>query len=592
MPESYALIQLCRHGDIVSLLPIAKHLRDEGHEVTIVTASEFSPILGAVSYVGVIRHDTHHRDIVGATHAAKKAGIINIIKCQGGGQQDADVENFQCAQWARAGFLKNFHDFPLVFDNRDKAQEARALSDYIHADEKRPLILTNFKSVSSPYYQVTAQRKWAKETFGKDYFVLDISDICFRNVAHILGFIERAEVLITVDTLTLHLAYATGTPTIALSRFMDRNNKPTTYYNSEPRSHWVYHCSYADSIHAGARLEMERIIREKDYKPGRLCRDMKSVFIDSSTPDSFSGNSSIVFDKVRIDESKLAVARWKYNPAIIRINGNLLMAYRCQNDRGAVSHIAMTWIDGDFHPVGKSMPLHLKRSAEDPRLFTWGDRLFVGTCDGAGKQFASEITTNGHVLRDEMLPCKNRTEKNYLPFEHDGRLYCVYRFPHGAHQHEVWELDENFGIKANLCGTRKPLKWKWGEIRGSTPPVRVGDEYFTFFHSSFRDRSVFQDLVYVVGWLSFQAKPPFAITYMSPCPILWPELSSYGRGPTKALVTFPCGAVYDDGKWIVSAGANDAYCDLFCIEHDELLKDAESVEVEPALIERLAVAVA
>ena len=275
--QKIALIQIARFGDICSILPIAKHLHDAGNEVSMICSDDFIGILQAVSYVTPIRHRVqNHRDVAGAKAYAKELGFENIIACQVDGNPTPDAancENFIRAQWNRAGFLEYFPDLPLVFDNRDKAAEARALKDHLPPGDK-PLLVTCLNGHSSKFLQARDMKAWIDRTFADTHRILHLSDICLRAVHHLLAFIEAAEVLITIDTLPLHLAYATGTPTIAMSTFTNpAKTAPAVYWNSEPRSHWVYHCSYADSMGENARSRIQRIIDMKDYAPGRLVRD-------------------------------------------------------------------------------------------------------------------------------------------------------------------------------------------------------------------------------------------------------------------------------------------------------------------------------
>ena len=108
--------------------------------------------------------------------------------------------------------------------------------------------------------------------------------------------------------------------------------------------------------------------------------------------------------------------------------------------------------------------------------------------------------------------------------------------------------------------------WKLGEPRGSTPPVRVGDEYFAFFHS----RSAKGE--YHVGFYSFEAKPPFRVLRWPSVPCLSPfgtETSDECKG---LKVLFPGGVVLADGEWLMAYGMGDKACCLARYRHAELLE--------------------
>lgn len=285
-----AMIQLCRAGDLVSILPVAKFFADNGHEVTFVTSSEFSAILEPCSYVKVRHYDTHLRAVAAAAEAIKDEGFDQIIRCQVDGNEtpvSQDVGNFVLQQWVRAGMLDRFHDLPLVFDSRDAAGEAKALEIHLPKEDGRPLLLTNFKGHSSKYEHAQTQKKWVNETFGEDWRILHLGDICLRKIHHLLAFLEKADCLFTVDTLTLHLAYATMTPTIAMS-------VETPWYQSEPRKHWLYRCTYPQSITDKHRAEIKRIIDEKDFALGRMIQPMPTPLSDEviHVVDWFTGNTN------------------------------------------------------------------------------------------------------------------------------------------------------------------------------------------------------------------------------------------------------------------------------------------------------------
>ena len=56
--------------------------------------------------------------------------------------------------------------------------------------------------------------------------------------------------------------------------------------------------------------------------------------------------------------------------------------------------------------------------------------------------------------------------------------------------------------------------------------------------------------------MEFNAKPPFEITRLARKPIFVPDAVARGKGDYPNVV-FPCGAVHDDGQWLVSAGLYD-----------------------------------
>ncbi len=93
----------------------------------------------------------------------------------------------------------------------------------------------------------------------------------------------------------------------------------------------------------------------------------------------------------------------------------------------------------------------------------------------------------------------------------------------------------------------------------------MGDRYFHFFHGCASpvtggpSRGVATDCWYNVGVYTFEAIPPFRVLAMTPVPILWGSRSDNLRidyCPYHA-VAFPCGALFEGGKFVVTMGWND-----------------------------------
>jgi predicted GH43/DUF377 family glycosyl hydrolase len=103
------------------------------------------------------------------------------------------------------------------------------------------------------------------------------------------------------------------------------------------------------------------------------------------------------------------------------------------------------------------------------------------------------------------------------------------------------------------------IDWPHGEIRGGTPPVRVGDEYISFFHSSTAWAKVHGAMRnrYYMGVYAFEARPPFKVTRYSRRPLLIGTL----REPSVLMsppCVFPSGALLRGDQWLVTLGVNDA----------------------------------
>lgn len=154
-------------------------------------------------------------------------------------------------------------------------------------------------------------------------------------------------------------------------------------------------------------------------------------------------------------------------------------------------------------------------------------------------------------------------EKNWLWFFHNDQPHLVYKASPQvvARFSPQFRFEQEFKSEANL-------KWDYGIIRGGTPPVRVGHEYVTFFHSSLPTGDQYHRRYYM-GAYSFEAKEPFTVTRMVREPLLvgsWQDKWA----PNKPLVVFPCGSRYKKGMWLVTMGVNDLESAWIEIPHKDL----------------------
>lgn len=160
------------------------------------------------------------------------------------------------------------------------------------------------------------------------------------------------------------------------------------------------------------------------------------------------------------------------------------------------------------------------------------------------------------------------SEKNWLWFEANHRTYFIYQ----AEPHIVCEVVGDKVVQEYR--THAALGWTLGSIRGGTPPVRVGDHFVTFFHSSMPWKSVPRygvRRVYFMGAYMFEAKPPFQVVAATRDRLLtgtWNEPTQEGV----PAVVYPNGALLDGDKWFITMGVNDCACGWMTIDHSEILK--------------------
>lgn len=156
-------------------------------------------------------------------------------------------------------------------------------------------------------------------------------------------------------------------------------------------------------------------------------------------------------------------------------------------------------------------------------------------------------------------------EKNWLFFFHDGEMHLLYN----AEPWTIVPLNSACSpiLERQIVRPDWKVEWKHGQIRGGTPPVRVGDKYWTFFHSSVPWQG--KQRRYHIGILAFDAFPPFRPRLITDEPILTGSLNDKWK-PGKPPCVFACGALLRNGKWLVSLGVNDLQCAWVEIPHEDV----------------------
>lgn len=227
----------------------------------------------------------------------------------------------------------------------------------------------------------------------------------------------------------------------------------------------------------------------------------------------------------------------------------------------------------EFGEKLKEIPLNIKNEVEneqyeDPRVLFHDNKFYVG-CANYKLNSSSKIHQkilifdskfkhigNIHPVYDgNEKDCLSNTkhQKNWTYFIHNNKILCVYKMS----PHVVLEFDINGKLVAEYI-THVDINsvWKFGEPRMGSNPILVNGEYHNFFHSSIPWKN--NKRQYFMGYYKFEANPPFKITEISKKPIIWGnEVDKRILPNFNPIVVFPCGSVYDDGKFFVSFGFND-----------------------------------
>ena len=343
-----------------------------------------------------------------------------------------------------------------------------------------------------------------------------------------------------------------------------------------------------------------------------------------------------------------------WNPSIAWLGDHYVMAYRVTTPHYTSRRIAACRLDRSLRIVpGSITPLSdtiqcPQPAFSDPRLVWLQGRLFMHFFNAniPNLPFLVELNAGGLAARSPARPLvlqkgHRHTEKNWMLFDHEGEVWAIYTIA----PHLVLRLDmKQDGPIA--CHPAFRTEWDverfarhYGYPRGGSPPVRLGDRYYAFFHSFHltdavhraariirqclrlgwpgprgsvpersgspeRGRSAVSvpDRVmtgkaglrrfyhahiackrYVGGFYAFAAEPPFAPCFLVPEPVLLPEDEPPRMRPdpqhaAARKVVFPDGAVLTaDQQWVVAYGIHNERCGIRSLPHDRLLLQGKPV---------------
>lgn len=282
-----------------------------------------------------------------------------------------------------------------------------------------------------------------------------------------------------------------------------------------------------------------------------------------------------------------------FNCSFIEYKGKIYFAYRmeakpfCERMK-----IGLCLMDENYNPIPATnvlldlyseLEIRYSRSkhvkfpkgfhVEDPRLFIYKDELYLSYTDGyimgQAKINPDTLQAENSFYLDKPDPVNRQTEKNWTFFDYEGKLMCLY----DASKQEIFEMNGEKHTK--LYETKFDTNWKWGQMRGGTSPVKVGDNYLSFFHSATDIRTIKgPGRQYFMGAYMFEGKPPFKPIAISKEPLIAGERISdhIPRLSNRIFVVFPAGIIRKENGFNIAFGYNDFECRYVEIS-DELLKE-------------------
>jgi predicted GH43/DUF377 family glycosyl hydrolase len=278
-----------------------------------------------------------------------------------------------------------------------------------------------------------------------------------------------------------------------------------------------------------------------------------------------------------------------YNPSVIDFNGRRLMSYRYHPVAGQWRTLLMMQevIDGAY----QERPIHIgghyhDMSQEDGRLFIFRGKLHISftlaVFPGVPNATVPCVCAYGELVDGKsgwtvekvVIPKVGNNnwqaqEKNFVFFEHDGKLHLIYQC---SPEQVIYRLGSENNIE-EVYRTKSP-SWIHGEIRGGTQPVSSplsGGSWLRFFHSLHKAGNNRHDWTYSIGAMEMADTPPFNIIRISKYPVFsGDERFVPGCRHWKQGVAIPYGAVNGGDSWIVSAGLNDSMAAMLNVGIDDL----------------------
>ena len=286
-------------------------------------------------------------------------------------------------------------------------------------------------------------------------------------------------------------------------------------------------------------------------------------FIESSL---YEQNNSIKFLDLNYTRRN-----FEFNSSIFKVNDKKYLMTR--NSQFVSQKMTLNSLKLYEYDTLKQINLNLKEEVdfeqfEDPRVLVHNDKIYV-SC-------ATYVHDAFHLVHQKMLVfdkdfnhidnihfkygfnginLKENTgiEKNWTFFVYNDKLMCIYKLS----PHTVLEFDWNGNLLTEyITHNSFQSNWKYGIPRGGTNPIYKDGYYISFFHSHIYWGKGKRR--YFMGYYKFNPIPPFDIIETSNKPILQGNEKDERMYPEEnPLVVFPCGAILDDDKCLVSLGIND-----------------------------------
>ena len=198
------ILNLGRLGDNINLLPVAYANRG----ATFVTAEKYASIFEGTSYCKIRKYSGDPVELHHCINLCQGLPDLRVAQVFMHPKETKQEKNYALESYRLGRFRDLWRKFPYVFDRRDPEREQKLIP-------KGPFIAVATHGVSSPFMHGEHLIRGLKARFP-DYKIVDLSTIQAEKPFDLLGVLDAASCLVTIDTLHLWLANAAKCPTIAL----------------------------------------------------------------------------------------------------------------------------------------------------------------------------------------------------------------------------------------------------------------------------------------------------------------------------------------------------------------------------------------
>lgn len=244
-------VQLGRFGDVFNVLPLlAADFARTGERPFLMVAEEFASVMDGVGYATPIVWPGKFEDVGGAMKMAEEYAIARDLavvctQIYGAGLASTeDCSSFMRESWARVPGSPAWGSLPLEFDRRDPDREAEVKKMLLpRRPTGLPYVVLALSGTSSPFEHGAELAHRLKIEIGARFDVVDVSGFVAPRIYDLLGLLEGAHCVVTIDSSILHLAHAV--PKVPVVAFITR--EPSKWHGSPWRPQQVARFYYDEA---------------------------------------------------------------------------------------------------------------------------------------------------------------------------------------------------------------------------------------------------------------------------------------------------------------------------------------------------------